>query len=61
MTVASSTAGSGAILGVAVVLVFQQLGFLALSELWPGLVWLLAGALAGGIGFGLVGRSVDRA
>lgn len=60
MTVAESTAASGAILGAAVVILFQQFGFLSLSDLWPGILWLLLGVLAGGIGFGLVGRAADN-
>ncbi len=60
MRAAGSTAGSGAILGGVVVLLFQQFGLLSLSELWPGGLWVLLGVLAGGLGFGLVGRYADR-
>ncbi len=60
MNVAATTAGSGAVLGGVVVILFQQFGLLSLSELWPGLLWVLLGVLFGGIGFGLVGYYAER-
>ena len=60
MNLAETLASSGAILGGVVVLLAQQFGFLALSDVWPTLGWFLAGVLVGGIALGVVGYRLDR-
>lgn len=60
MTTAESTAASGAVLGGAAVLLAQQFGLLALSELGPTLFWVLTGVLLGGLAGGAAGWAVDR-
>jgi len=60
MSVAETTAASGAVLGGVVVLLAQQLGLLALSELVPTVIWFVVGALVGGVVFGVVGWAVER-
>jgi hypothetical protein len=56
----SSGAASGVVLGIVVVLLGQQLGFLSLSDLVPALEYLVIGAVIGGILFGLVGWGLGR-
>ncbi|MGI0053581.1 MAG: hypothetical protein ACREC5_06005 [Thermoplasmata archaeon] len=60
MSSTSQGAGSGAVLGVVLVLLAQQLGFLGLSALVPALEYLLAGALLGGVLGGLLGWELAR-
>ena len=60
MSLAETTAASGAVLGGVVVLLAQQLGLLALSELVPTVIWFVVGALVGGVVFGVVGWAVER-
>lgn len=51
---------SGVILGLAVVLLFQQLAYVDLGLLVPGVVYLVIGGLVGGVVFGLTGRRLER-
>jgi uncharacterized protein (DUF2062 family) len=54
---AGGAARSGVLLGVIIVFMLQQFGYLSLSTLWPEVVLYLAvGAIAGGFVFGLIGR-----
>jgi uncharacterized protein (DUF2062 family) len=58
---AGGAARSGVVLGVVIVFLLQQLGYLSLSELWPDVILYLAlGAIVGGVVFGLIGRWLSR-
>ena len=57
---AESLGESGAVLGVVVLLLLQQLGFLALPNLLTAVVGLVVAVAIGGLLFALVGQSVDR-
>ena len=60
MSLATTTASSGAVLGGVVVLLLQQFGLLALSEIEPTAIALVVGVLVGGVGFGLLGWAYSR-
>jgi ABC-type Fe3+ transport system permease subunit len=60
VTIAEVTASSGVVLGIAVVLLFQQLGFLALSNLWIALIAFVVGMVVGALVFGIVGLLVEQ-
>lgn len=60
MTLAMSTATSGAALGLVVVLLLQQLGFLSLSQLVPSVVLVAFAAFLGAVAFGALGWHVDH-
>jgi len=60
MSLATTTASSGAVLGGVVVLLLQQFGLLALSEIEPTAIALVLGVLVGGVGFGLLGWAYSR-
>ncbi|HZY71309.1 MAG TPA: hypothetical protein VFF67_10090 [Thermoplasmata archaeon] len=46
----------GVVVGLALIVLAQELGYLSLSELTMGLEWLVIGAAAFGLLFGLIGR-----
>jgi len=56
----TSAAGSGAVLGAVVIFLLQQLGYMSLSTLDWGAVYLIIGLLAGGILGGLIGWVLTR-
>lgn len=60
MSGTTSGMASGLVIGLAGVLLAQQLGVLELSVLVHAIEYLLAGALIGAVLFGLVGRSLAR-
>ncbi len=60
MTIVEATAGSGAVVGLAFVLLLQQLGLYALSDLWTTLIFGLGGVAIGALIFGIVGELVER-
>jgi hypothetical protein len=60
MSLATTTASSGAVLGGVVVLLLQQFGLLALSEIEPTAIALVLGVLVGGVAFGLLGWAYSR-
>ena len=60
MTIVETTASSGAVIGLAFVLLLQQLGLYALSDLWTTLVVVLVGVVIGALVFGIVGELVER-
>jgi hypothetical protein len=60
MSAVEATASSGAVLGVVVVLLLQQLGFLALSDLWTTVLVLLTAIVVGAVIFGALGARADR-
>lgn len=60
MTITETTATSGGVLGVVVVVLLQQLGLLSLSQLLPAVVAFLVAIAVGAIALGLVGRAVER-
>lgn len=61
MTGAGGAASSGVVLGLVVVFLLQQFGYLSLSDLWPGVIlYLLLGAILGGVFGYLVGRQLTR-
>jgi hypothetical protein len=55
-----SGAAAGVVLGIAGVLLAQQLGFLGLSDLTRGIVYLVIAAVVGGILFALFGWAMGR-
>ncbi|MCI4320360.1 MAG: hypothetical protein L3J87_04015 [Thermoplasmata archaeon] len=57
---AISGAASGAILFVVVVLLGQQFGYVDLSNLTTGVLYLVVPALIGGIIFGILGGALAR-
>ena len=59
-SVATTTGGSGAVLGLVTVLLLQQFGLLALSEVLPSSVYFAGAILAGGIVFGAAGYAVQH-
>jgi ABC-type Fe3+-siderophore transport system permease subunit len=60
MSAASYGAESGAVLGIAFVLLAQQFGYLALDPLVAALEYLVIAAIIGGILFGLLGWMLGR-
>lgn len=60
MTIVETTASSGAVIGLAFVLLLQQLGLYALSDLWTTLLVVLVGIVIGALVFGIVGELVER-
>ncbi|MFY9716504.1 MAG: hypothetical protein WAK40_01010 [Thermoplasmata archaeon] len=60
MSGASSAAGSGAVLGAVVVFLLQQFGWVSLSGLEWGAIYLVIGLLVGGILGGLIGWALTR-
>lgn len=60
MTIVEATASSGAVIGLAFVLLLQQLGLYALSDLWTTLIIVLVGVVIGALLFGIVGELVER-
>ena len=60
MSAASHGAGCGVVLGIVLVVLFQQLGYLDLSDLVPTLEYLIVGAVIGGIFGGLIGWVLGR-
>jgi ABC-type thiamin/hydroxymethylpyrimidine transport system permease subunit len=57
---ATSAGGSGAVFGVVVVFLLQQLGYISLSGLEWGIIYLLIGLIVGGILGGLIGWALTR-
>jgi len=53
-------AAAGVVLGLVLVLLAQQLGFLGLSDLLPAIEYLVVGAVVGGILFALFGWAMGR-
>jgi len=60
LNIAETTATSGAVLGLVLVLLAQQLGLFALADLWSSLAILIVGLVVGGLVFGALGYLVDR-
>jgi len=57
---ATSAAGSGAVLGAVVVFLIQQLGYLSLSGLVTGVVYLAVALVVGGLLGGIIRRALTR-
>ena len=60
MSAASHGAGCGVVLGIVLVVLFQQLGYLDLSDLVPTLEYLIIGGVIGGILGALIGWALGR-
>jgi uncharacterized membrane protein len=60
MNIAETTAGSGAVLGLVVVILLQQLGLLPLSQLLPAVILVLVAVAVGAVLFGAVGWYADH-
>jgi len=60
MSAASHGAGCGVVLGIVLVILFQQLGYLDLSDLVPTLEYLIIGGVVGGIVGALIGWVLGR-
>jgi hypothetical protein len=61
MSAASHGAGCGVVLGIVLVVLFQQFGYLDLSDLIPTIEYLAIGAVVGGIIGALIGWALGRA
>jgi hypothetical protein len=60
MSATGSGAAAGVVLGLVLVLLAQQLGFLGLSDLVHAVEYLVIGAVVGGILFGVIGWALGR-
>lgn len=60
MSAASHGAGCGVVLGIVLVVLFQQFGYLDLSDLVPTIEYLVIGAVIGGILGALIGWVLGR-
>jgi len=60
MSSASHGAGCGVVLGICLVVLFQQFGYLNLSDIVPTIEYLVIGILVGGIIGGLIGWVLGR-
>ncbi len=60
MSAASHGAGCGVVLGIVLVVLFQQFGYVNLSDLLPTIEYLLIGAVIGGILGALIGWALGR-
>jgi hypothetical protein len=60
VSAATHGAACGVVIGVAMILLLQQLSLLDLSALVPSLIDLLVGALLGAVVFGLMGWAIGR-
>ena len=60
MSAASHGAGCGVVLGIVLVVFFQQLGYVNLSDLIPTIEYLVIGAIVGGVLGGLIGWALGR-
>jgi len=60
MSAASYGAESGAVIGIAFVLLAQQFGYLALDTLLGAIEYLVIAAIVGGVLFGLLGWALGR-
>ena len=60
MSHASSAASSGAVLGIVLVFLTQQFGWLPLSTLFLSALFLAIGAIVGGVVFGVAAKVAGR-
>ncbi len=60
MSDTTSAGGSGAVLLIAIVLLLQQFGYLALTDFLDSIVLLVVAGIAGGIVFGGIAWLVGR-
>jgi len=60
MSSATHGAGCGVVLGICLVVLFQQFGYLNLSDIVPTIEYLVIGILIGGILGGLIGWVLGR-
>ena len=60
MSAASHGAGCGVVLGIVLVVLFQQLGYVNLSDIVPTIEYLVIGAVVGGILGALIGWALGR-
>ena len=60
MSAASHGAGCGVVLGIVLVILLQQLGYLDLSDLIPTIEYLLVGGVIGGVFGALIGWVLGR-
>lgn len=60
MSATSRGAECGVVIGVAIVLLAQQFGYLSLSDLVPAIEALLVGGIVGGVLFALLGWGLGR-
>lgn len=60
MTIVETLATSGAVLGIVVVLLLQQLGLIALPDLLTTFIAFVAAIAVGALVFALVGQRVEN-
>ncbi|MGA9839634.1 MAG: hypothetical protein WBE40_08405 [Thermoplasmata archaeon] len=60
MSAASQGVGCGVVLGIVLVLLAQQFGFVSLSGLAAAIEYLVLGAIVGAILFGIIGWALGR-
>ena len=56
----STAVGSGIVLGIVLVFLLQQFGLLALTSLFPTVVYFVAAVVIGALAFGLPVRAARR-
>jgi hypothetical protein len=56
----ASGAGSGVVIGVVLVLLGQQLGYIDLGSYSPGLLYFIAFVVVNAIVFGIIGAAIGR-
>jgi NhaP-type Na+/H+ or K+/H+ antiporter len=56
----SSAAGSGVVLGIVLVFLAQQFGYLSLSTLLDAIVYFALGVILGGVIFGAIAGTIAR-
>jgi hypothetical protein len=60
LSAASHGAGCGVVLGIVLPVLFQQIGYIDLSDLGPTLEYIVVGAVVGGILGALIGWALGR-
>ncbi|HYB79545.1 MAG TPA: hypothetical protein VEG66_07300 [Thermoplasmata archaeon] len=60
MSSATHGAGCGVVLGICLVVLFQQFGYLNLSDIVPTIEYLAIGIVVGGVFGGLIGWALGR-
>jgi hypothetical protein len=60
VSAASSAASSGAVLGIVLVFLAQQFGYLALTGIVASVIYFAVAAIVGGVVFGVAARAAGR-
>jgi len=60
VSAASSAASSGAVLGIVIVFLVQQFGWVPLTSIVTSVIYFAVAAIVGGVVFGLAARAARR-